>query len=201
MIAGTRTMTLAFVICLAGGSLALQVRAQEEAPFFPLQVGRSWTYSVEGTDERVTARLGERTRIVLWHLTDGGESAVEAWPLAGFPGTETYVVEREGGVVLAAERSIGFAGEPAIVPVAEFRWEGDSWKFESAEGCLVGPVECKRVGVERITVPRGEFECLRIEVGTDQTFWLARGEGIVRWSDRRYGTEVARVLESTSDGK
>ena len=115
-----------------------------------------------------------------------------AQPLEGFP-AETWAVQCSAGVDLLVARRVLDRHGPALMPLVELRWYDDSWEFVTADETLVSVVRCRSAGIERIVVPSGSWDCLRLEVGDDQTFWLARGIGIVRWREGRFVRELVSV--------
>ena len=189
----SRSLALSLVV-LSIPTLAL---AQDGETYFPLEAGRTWPYRMEGSKDEVVWKVGEKRQIVIDPVAGGGNPM--AWVIEGDLAGTIFVVEKERGVVLAMERRIGFAATPAIVPVAEFRWEDESWEFQTADGCILHAVSCSRKGTESVTVPAGEFECLRLEIGDVATYWLARGVGVVRRSDRSTGAEVVLALAEARD--
>ncbi len=159
--------------------------------FFPIE-GRSWVYRVDGSERVVT--VGGAAELTLALETAPGE-VVRGWKVEGLGQGETWLVPRDGGVRIVSKRAIGVVGAPSNVIVAELRWEDEAWSFDTADGCMLEHVDCRRVGIETLGVPAGSFECLRIEVGEGQTFWVARGVGIVRMEDGTRGAEIVWELE------
>lgn len=127
------------------------------SPKFPVGRGAKWTY-----------RGGAS-----WTI---GERKPHGIEISGSP---WFLVEFEGGFRFVEERRIGIAAVPAFVTVAEFRWSGDSWTFETAGGCLRSSVEVRRVGSEKLAVPAGTFECAKFRIGKE-LWWFAPGVGLVR---------------------
>ncbi len=163
--------------------LAAVLAQDEEQSYFLVGKGFEWTYQYahdEGKQRPRTWTLGEEKQITYLNA-DNKQEMVMARALGGFSPAQSYVVETKEGVRIVTERRIGYAGSPALVIAADLRWGKEkSWKFRTMNGCLLDKVECKQESTETIKVGAGKFECLKI-VNGEETYWLARGVGIVQW--------------------
>ncbi len=168
------------------------LHAQEA--WLPLEPGKVLTYRVAGTDVRV--EVGGTFQLDVHLPGEDRDRSIEVRQLVGLSEDAAYVAATDAGALLVMVRPFGDGGDPTPLPVADLRWVDESWEFWTADGCEVWKVECRRAGIERVEVPAGAWDCLRLEIGDEQTFWLARGVGIVRWRDRTDGIEVVRELAS-----
>lgn len=131
---------------------------------WPIDKDSKWTY-VSGEKE-MTLRVDGTEEIQLFR---GGK--VKAWVLVGWEKDPAYLVERENGVLIVAERQVGYAGTPAFVTIADLRWgKEETWTFETMSGCLRWDVKCSK---------KEEDGLLKITVGED-VYWLK--DGLVKFT-------------------
>jgi len=165
-----RAMTGVLAAILFVSAMAISAHGAPDA-WIPLQDGARWLYVVDGG----TAKSA--TILVKSRAADG------AWAVAWGTGPAT-IVPSENGVVVKVIRGVGVAGTPRSIPMADLRWTGDDhWKTNTMSGCIQYALECSREGTETLTVPAGTYSCLKITnkgLGETDTYWLARGIGIVQ---------------------
>lgn len=162
--------------------MAMMCAQEEKLSYFPTGKGFEWTYQYASDDGKQGPRtwtLGEEKQIT-YRNGDSKQETIAARILTGFSPAPTYLLETKEGVRIVTERRIGYAGSPALVIAADLRWGKEkSWKFRTTEGCLVNEVQCKQDGTETVEVGAGKFDCLKV-VNGNETYWLARGVGIVK---------------------
>lgn len=154
--------------------------------WMPLRAGAEWTYAVKG----------EKPGVLKMRVS--GPMKNGCWPLAVGDG-QMQARLNENGVQLLAETRVGVAARPAMVTVADLRWNGaETWQAQSASGCMVFTIEGRRGATETVEVPAGRFECVKITnkgMVTD-TWWLARGVGVVKRLKEQPDGRVEWALQS-----
>lgn len=161
--------TFIMIFAILGPAAALQ----DSGPFFPLHAGHRWTYRVTGGGE-TTVTVGESKEI---------RESVFAWSVEGFGSSPYLFVEKRDGIEILADGG---------TTIADLRWGGEyEWTFWNGSR----EIRCTAYGVGLTTMPAGTFRCFTIRVG-EETFSLAEGVGIVRWTRAEYGTEVTWELAS-----
>lgn len=145
--------------------------ALEVAPceWLPLRVGARWTYRVRSEGQEIT----QAVRVL---------EAVDAEP-AG-----VYRVEYDLGRGVRALRWLAPAGD-RFVARAEGSQSAADWKLEAlfapGDSVKVGEGTLRFAGLEKVTVPAGEWEAAKVERldaggAVLSTSWYARGVGLVK---------------------
>ncbi|MCO5170637.1 MAG: hypothetical protein M9894_30260 [Planctomycetes bacterium] len=198
------TTTLAVALCAASA-----ISADDAGPstYFPLEVGRSWTYNLRITTGQQTRTIeyttrvarvdevaglpcavfedhsGERLLQVNWYALDAGRGAI-VQPQRQTRGVLGVLCAREGEQVGAPGRVLLSAAAVAALP------ERTSWEWASPDGASRGTVTL--VGREKLRLRNhGELDCLvLLDEGTsssgartakiERKVWLAAGVGCVQ---------------------
>lgn len=184
---------------------ALLAGAAQEKPEFPTAGGTRWVYRLAGEKTEQTWELGKGETITVLRTATKNFTGIR---LDGFwqaPKDRSYLVVTDEAVLLVTTRHVGYAGTPALVIAAEFRWGKEKeWKFTTINGCIVDEVKCSRGAEEKVSVPAGAYDCTRFEIGAD-TYWIAKGVGIVKMAIRpemrRTGKETVYELAKFETGK
>jgi len=160
---------------------------------FPLKKGAVWTYAVHSHASKATS-----AQIKVVDVASPG-----TWKLQ-WNGSPVEATLNADGVLLRELRHVGAAGLPKIVPMADLRWAGaTTWKDATISGCSPYDIHGTREADEAIDVPAGHFNCVQIvNLGlVKETYWLARGTGIVKkvYADPRGPEEW--TLQSYSEKK
>lgn len=168
---------------------------KDSQTYFPTKVGTKWVYSYDGKDEteEITAvEKKDESLIVTVRRVDG------------------FGKKSDSQLKVSKEGLFRLTGGPAVThpPMWLLKLphkEGAKWKtFTGAFGMLESEVTAH--GPEKVDVPAGKFEAIRIETqypdkaGDDWIVgrcWYSRGVGLVK---RTHGDYV-RVLKSFTPGK
>lgn len=179
---------------------AIEVNEQAKTSHFPLHQGFHWEYAVTGgPQKKVTLETGGEKKVTVYTMSQKGDTraGTVVRVLTGFEEDEVYIIALKDGIRIVAKRHIGIAGTPEILPVAEYRWGGKAnWSFRSMSGCIAFAVKGNRTKTEKVKVPAGTFECVKISNNTE-TVWLARGVGIVKRTVTVAKTTVTWELTSS----
>ncbi len=167
----------------------------------PFSRGRVWTYLL-GDGSR------EERRVSL--LSSGPEGRPEAdLAVTGSrqAGLQTYRVTADATWLVSEQRADGrwtLKTPLKVVPhplYAEDRWRMDGSAVNGRGATEVWSLECRVVKTENVEVPAGRFPCYRIDVKglkgavpVEETWWLAKGTGLVKRRTLTGGTvEEARL--------
>jgi hypothetical protein len=184
-----KRLPVRILLCLFAGIIASAAPAAPSPPppsagHFPLAAGMRWTYE---------SNLGE---VSSWVEASGDECRVLA--TSSTLDTEQRLrLSAEGVYLLSAKSKVCFFGtervyEPPLLRLPLPLAVGKTWNWsgkETADGdeittSVTGTVEAE----EKVSVPAGEYSCLRVKVDTScsdgttasSTQWLAPGIGIVK---------------------
>lgn len=192
-------LTVMFVFSLSILSVAAQKTKAPASDYFPMRVGDSWTYAQEEGNAEYTVKVlsAEKqadgtTRYLLekqaglhiqsWYSRSSG------WVLMH---SETYVGQEMTATHEPARR---FLKNPLVVGEKWF-WQGKAvTNIEASESSEV-------VGAEKVTVPAGTFQAMKIVSRADEgggammkTYWYADGVGLVKTTTEgkqvKYGWEL-----------
>jgi len=177
------------LLCLGAGIIASASPAAPAPPppsagHFPLPAGMRWTYE---------SNLGE---VCSWVEASGDECRI----LSTSSTLDTEQILRlapDGVYLLAAKSSVLFFStertySPPLLRLPLPLDPGQSWSWSGTETVDGDEVQTKIAGKaeaeEKVTVPAGEYSCLRVKVDTvssdgttaSSVQWLARGVGIVK---------------------
>jgi hypothetical protein len=179
-------------------------------PYYPVVAGASWEYQISGTSSdtfvRSITNVRENgfddqdvfsagvTRRGSWECREGNLISLTpaSGPSVAAAGMQmNATVESNTGITFPADPRPGMEWRQNLVLVGRFGREGTSMEARS-----VMDLSCKAVGMERVSVPAGEFEALRVDCShkTDISFsgvpafsmtetnasWYARGVGWVK---------------------
>jgi hypothetical protein len=187
-----------------------------DADYYPLEPGARWSYemrpknggdamtqtiAVEGAEV-----VGDRTRFVIREMD----------PIS----TMRTHIEKDAGAVhlLARERAGGILAPlktryvPALTLLKLPLVVGDAWSSES--DVRIGLVssrirtECTVDQVERVEVPAGTFECVRVTAKRfrdgaplpDAVAWYAPGIGLVKYVGGKYVRSLVRFDDGNQNG-
>jgi len=180
-------------------------------PYYPVVAGASWTYQMSGPngsdtfthsivnvrengfDDQDVFSAGV-TRRGSWECREGNliNLTPASGPSVAAAGMQmNFTVESNTGLTFPADPRPGMEWRQNIVLAGRFEREGTSMEARS-----VMDLSCKAVGMERVSVPAGDFEALRVDCShkTDISFsgvpafsmtetnasWYARGVGWVK---------------------
>jgi len=179
-------------------------------PYYPVVAGASWTYQMSGpvgdTFTRSIVNVRENgfddqdvfsagvTRQGSWECREGNLISLTpaSGPSVAAAGMQmNATVESNTGLTFPADPRPGMEWTQNLVLVGRFEQEDMSMEARS-----VIDLSCKAVGMERVSVPAGDFEALRVDCShkTDISFsgvpafsmtetnasWYARGVGWVK---------------------
>ncbi len=200
------TRTTPWLVALAAGVLsAVALHAQDLVGFFPLEVGRSWTYHLKLTSAGDTRTIEYTTRVARHEEVDGvlcaalenqsGDRLLQVnWYAVVDGGKRVVQPRRQNGRVVTALHADEPKGPPGRVLVDAAALarlpEATTWRWASADGHSQGTV---RLALrERLRLRNyGELDCLvLVEEGTatsgqrratfTRRLWLAAGLGLVQ---------------------
>jgi hypothetical protein len=185
-----RVFGLLLVFAVCGGlapvaSVSKHLMKELPAPVYyhPTTVGAKWVYDDEGEDfvlivSKVEDRKG--TKVVSVERIDGEKRRLFALVEV----SATSLVQSECG-------PRGDCAAPVVLLKAPMKI-GDSWDFGSAAGKAYHKGTRVVVGVEKIKVPAGTFETVRIDINStlvtgalaqklEYSEWYAPNVGQVKW--------------------
>lgn len=168
------------------------------ADFFPLQIGNRWIYkktSSVGMVSNSTAEYRVEASGRNFAIVDPGRGLLNAVSMQySVPGQQ--VVTSRGFIGAArAEFDPPFLELPAeITHELTWAWQGRTTRSEQV-------IESRVEGLEKIVVPAGEFECLRIRrlvPGTAMSYvhWYSSGVGVVKAEVRKSAGDTVYELTS-----
>lgn len=201
-----RRRSLAFALMLIGGAVAWAQEPAVVASFFPLDVGRVWTYNLRITNGSQTRTIEYTTRVARVEDVGGLDCAVfEDHSGERLLQVNWYALDRGRGIVQpqrqngrtisALCRRVGDDVGPAGRVLLDQRAldalpERSTWEWSSADGGSKGTVTL--VGRERLRLRNlGEHDCVvLLDAGTassggrtasiERKVWLAAGVGCVQ---------------------
>lgn len=215
---------VAGALALAGGAVTAQDPGSVES-YFPLEVGRVWTYNLRITSAQQTRTIeystrvarvedvggapcavledhsGERQLQVNWyHLDRGAHRLVQLQRQSGRQ--LTSFLRREGDVTGPPGRVLLDQAGLSKLP------ETTSWEWSSADGSSKGVVKLLKRGEKLRLRALGEVECLLLldegqaSVGDrtakiERRVWLAPGVGCVQEQTRISAGEAVTESEAT----
>ena len=182
-------------------------------PYYPVVAGASWTYQMSGpvgdTFTRSIVNVRENgfddqdvfsagvTRQGSWECREGNLISLTpaSGPSVAAAGMQmNATVESNTGLTFPADPRSGMEWTQNLVLVGRFEQEDMSMEARS-----VIDLSCKAVGMERVSVPAGDFEALRVDCATqfaisisgmaafnttvNGSAWYAPGVGWVKSSD------------------
>jgi hypothetical protein len=182
-------------------------------PYYPVVAGASWTYQMSGpvgdTFTRSIVNVRENgfddqdvfsagvTRQGSWECREGNLISLTpaSGPSVAAAGMQmNATVESNTGLTFPADPRPGMEWTQNLVLVGRFEQEDMSMEARS-----VIDLSCKAVGMERVSVPAGDFEALRVDCATqfaisisgmaafnttvNGSAWYAPGVGWVKSSD------------------
>lgn len=187
-----RVLTLLFAVSLPSG-----IHADEQGPalYFPTTVGAKWIYDLDGKEESETLTAIESKGMAI---------------VATIQRIDEFGKKREYKMRLSKDglfqlSGVGFATKHG--PSCRLKLPhkpGQQWEaYTGARGGGFGTLTA--FGPEKIKVPAGEFEVIRVETlfpqldGDDVIgkFWYAPRVGLVKYECGKY----VRVLKSFASGK
>lgn len=193
-----RPLSLLTVVLIAGCAPVPKDRPNL-AYYFPTQVGDSWVYDVDGHEVGYTVRKVEEK--------DGGE--VVTVSMVGIGGaftpdtTNTFLVSPNGLFTLTTGYS---QFDPPLCGLKLPHVDGAKWEETDPRPALDW-LKYKRSshGPEKVTVPAGTFQAIRVEVESAQregpplrvTIWYAPGVGEIK----RVQAGSTTVMKSFTSGK
>jgi hypothetical protein len=199
----------ALVIC--GLTFAISAHSQlanAEIDYYPLERGNRWTYEMQpkdGGDVMIQTIVvdevetdGERTRFAI-EETDP-ISAMRTFIERDAKSVRLVARERSGGAVVKLKMRY----EPPMTMLKLPLNVGDAWSSEAS--MRIGPVssamrtDCTVDRIERVEVPAGTFECVRITAKRfkndkplpDAVAWYAPGIGLVKYVGGEYVRSLVR---------
>jgi len=182
----------AFVLvltCVTAAPVPMHLFPKTPVYYYPTTVGTTWVYKDDDEEFTLVVSGAERT-------DDGVLVSVQRVTGGGQTDHEKMLVSASG---LIKVECFGKKLEPPLVMLKFPNKLGDSWTSSDPEG-----TDTVR-GVEKITVPAGTFDALRVDAEytlagqkMKTVFWYEAGVGIVKWIHRERET---RVLKSFTRGK
>jgi hypothetical protein len=167
-------------LCAAAAFAAPAPKRTEPESYFPTTVGARWVYERAGGREEI-AEVSEVEKV-------DGEVVVSRQGIDGSVTRYTKMVVTPKGL-----RQDQFNGGPSSVWVLRTDLRpGSSWDTPEGKRTVFGP--------ERIEVPAGKFNALRVEWeqdGSQMVSWYAPTVGEVKRVEKRGGEEVVfRLLKA-----
>jgi len=106
--------------------------------------------------------------------------------IEGWDFSPAYALEILGGIQLVA-RLESNTWDTGLPPIADIRWSAsEHWKTTVYYNSRGYEMDCTLVEHQTVIVPAGTFDCIRVEnrmhadYECGDTFWLAKGVGVVR---------------------
>lgn len=174
--------TLCILVIVACGAVAAPVPKHlfPRAPStsFPTAVGTKWVYADGSNEVTLAITKSEQTNggieVTIERLTEGRESPYQK------------MVVSPGGLVQT--EFIGVKLKKPWVLLDSKHKPGDTWLDDDSDEFHYTNASNKLIGVEKVEVPAGTFEALRVETqytvgGTIQlnhTYWYVSGVGVVK---------------------
>lgn len=217
------------IACLAPFlSLSAQETVEKVEPLLSLKAGDSWEYQVTIAAPR-GAKMPEGKDAEIKQTADGVEATFtktriyegKKVPKEGTTAYDCFRIERASQI---EEREFSEVRPDAIyargwkkegekpgavvllkkplLMIAAVNQGGDKWEIKSGDGKTTPKFNRRfRVfGYEKVTVPAGEFNALRVEVTGDsgiteikRTYWFAKGVGFVK-EVKTYYSKTTRLL-------
>ena len=154
---------------------------QENKPFIELARGNSWQYDIAEKKEKSSGQL------TIEEVGSDGRLKVKAENLgAGFPEEMTW--EMSGGFLIWR---IGLEFEWKVLKLDASK--DDTWSGTPNKASKL-TLKSKVVAVEKVTVPAGSFNCLKVETTTEGAenspviyMWWAKGVGLVKVETVEFG--------------
>lgn len=153
----------------------------QDAEWFPVEKGTTWTYQVDGAELKVTAREKEKV---------GDVECVRIERAAGADATsEWYEVSKEGVLLHKLEvwRNEQRQENQPAPPVLRLKFglkKGESWDWKGEAG---QKATYTHDGEEEIEVPAGKLACVKIRCEAENPQgayridrWYAKGIGVVK---------------------
>jgi hypothetical protein len=187
-----RTAYVALVLALCGllAAAAPVPKDQGESPYYPTKVGMKLVYDYQEVGELIFVvtevkdiKGGKRVTVERRNLKEP--------IIAIFEATGRGLVEVEHGEQKLAP--------PVVILPTPVR-SGDKWSYKLPEAPCRPGVECTHtvVGVEKLKVPGGTFEAVRVD--TEYKGFLRDAVWDYKYS-RWYAPHVGLVQEKLADGK
>jgi hypothetical protein len=197
---------LATVLGIAVAPAAPVPKSTQNPPlYYPTRVGATWVYQHEESGELTTERVTDVVEkngamiVTVSKVTDGARYA-----------PRIYAVNRSGVYVLYAGTA---RFNPPVCDIMSPCKPGDKWDVVTGLAEIPPSFSSRRtvVAVERVEVPAGRFDAVRVAVSYHQddrpgppryTCWFAAGVGVVKVaSGDRTDRRSDKVLKSFNPGK
>ncbi len=176
---------------------------QDAEPWFPGKPGTVLTFRRDGKETQTTLASIDLAKITAVDTTDDSnkyvpltaKSAVGAGDDDDRRGTITVFDEK--GVRIYRRYGNNHAGLALSVPLDVK--DGSSWEFRRVVlSCGFMGIDVKaRAKAEKVTVPAGTFDAIRIDVIDDErvteSLWIVRGMGIVKSGQGEHATELVKI--------
>ena len=205
---------------VALGCVSEQVISLNAQKYYPLVAGTVWTYQEETGQKQPTVSVAQGTEVF-----NGKETKTVLYAGGTLPDRQENYSNDEGGLLLHHLSYVNTRGEAndlvfdtplviaraTIVTGETISTEGSATaKKTYADGTWIQvnasfSATSEVVGVERVTVPAGQFVAVRVErllslvasgydVLTTSTFWFSEAIGIVKEVSLISGMEVSTAL-------
>jgi hypothetical protein len=171
-----------------------------ESPYYPLQVGNTWSYKIKGLNQTVTTKVTKHEKVgdVMCAVVESsadGKSQIE------------YVAVKDDGVY--RYKGMGQTIDPPIRFLKLPAKKGDTWEIESKVG---GVITVKGQGTIKekteVTVPAGKYKAIvafnDLEIVGQKlttTYYFAEKVGMVKQTANFNGIDVIMELEKFEPGK
>jgi hypothetical protein len=192
-----RSLVVAVVVVVIGPLFApaapvpKHLMKDRPAQYFPTTVGTKWVYEDPNGEETL--------ELVKVEVVNGAQvvSVVKVLDDRTAPNQRVAVSATQIA-------RLAWSGEPFVEPLVMLKIPcraGEKWEYDTAGVKGTDTI----AGVERVTVPAGTFEAVRVDsvytfVGKTEndSFWYAAGIGLVKM---KYDGGKERVLKSFTPGK
>jgi hypothetical protein len=178
------TLATALLLPLTASPAPRSKDKPDEGLDFPATVGTRWVYEAKGGEheEAITETKADGTATVLTVVQTRGETEV---------GRSTYRLSRAGLDLLG---SGGVTYEKPLPQVRTGAKPGEGWEYTYIRGRTTFRSQLKVVGPERVDVPAGKFDAVRVD-GTEtyEQGGVAAGGAAPTLSSRWYAPGVGLV--------
>ncbi len=167
----------------------LTLLAQNEEPWFPSKPGTVLTFRKDNKDSKTTLEAVDASKL---RIVRAGDKGFKDIPFDARSAVSLGKTEFQSTIAAMSEKEIrifhNYFGEDLCLQLSiplDVK-DGSQWTFRQVVmscGYMGLDMEAKATS-ERITVPAGTFDALRIDVShgksSETSYWIVRGMGIVK---------------------
>ena len=167
----------------------------QDADYFPVQPGTSWSYKMS-SGQALEVKIAGPSAV-------GTQACVAVQSVLGEQRTLEHVaVTREGLTAFKVENAYGAMEYPTPILRAKLPFKkGDTWQITMKEGPQVNTYTYLTEDLEKVAVPAGTFEAWKVVITLGSAVmsnWYAKGIGLVKQVYAVNGQTMTAELVSTS---